>query len=101
MRLTPTTCPELEQAEQLLLNPTAENLDQVTTLFSSLAERVSHSAIPLDRSCLSRIGVLLQGALQLRLGLARSSVAGLAGYSPDGRTSDSASFGSSPPLATI
>ena len=93
--------PELEQAEQLLLNPTAENLDRVTSLFSSLTERITSSSIRIETSRLSRLRTLLQGALQLRLGLARASVAGLSGYSPNGLTNTSASFGSGAPLATV
>ncbi len=93
--------PELEQAEQLLLNPRAENLDLVTSLLTGLIERLSGSSIRVETPHLSRLRILLQGALQLRLGLARASVAGLSGYSPNGLTNTSASFGSGAPLARV
>jgi len=93
--------PELEQAEQLLLKPTAENLDRVTSLFTSLTERVTNSSLRIETSRLSRLRILLQGALQLRLGSARASVAGLSGYAPGGLTNTATSFGSGAPLARV
>jgi hypothetical protein len=79
----------LEEAERLLLAPTAANLEllaeQMTEWMGPVLAALSGPALPERlRARVGGLRELLEAAWQIRLGLARAAAAGLAGYSSAG-----------------
>jgi hypothetical protein len=90
----------LETAEQLALEPTAERLAQIATLLGSVVKVLEignqkglstansslWETVPEIRKRISRLKLMLDAALRIRLGLARAATIGLAGYSTAGHS---------------
>ena len=101
---------ELEDAlvrvEALLIDPTPANMELVAAIAGDLVERAREAnekgqSLAMRKSSLARLGLLLDNALRLRLGAARISVTGQAGYSAGGQLAGARSNGSKTIVAMI
>jgi hypothetical protein len=88
MNCTASIVDHLDAAEALAMAPTAAHLEQIEPLLAASVAAAGWIQDPVLAveigNRVRRIGKLLDGAWQLRLGLARLAAAGLAGYSPAG-----------------
>jgi hypothetical protein len=96
----------LEKAEALLINPTPANMQSVAAIAGDLVGRAKEAvgrdtSIAIRKSRLARLGRLLDNALRLRLGAARISVTGQAGYSAGGQLAGVNSNGTKTTVAVI